>query len=234
MVFKLNRKLVLLWLVGLLLLIYMLSDALSSESVSVSLPVKGRIVVIDPGHGGLDGGAVSKSGVAEKDINLKIAIFLKELFESDGAKVIMTRSEDLSLHSDENATVKNKKRQDLLKRREIANNSGADMMISIHLNKFEQSKYKGAQVFYEPNFQDSKKLASSIQKSLKQNLDSSNTRMEMPIDSSKLQFKNLSVPSVIVECGFLSNPEESLLLSTEEYQRKVAVAVYLGVLEFYV
>lgn len=234
MVFKLNKWLVMLWIGAVVLLGFMFHNALKQETVSVNLPIKGRTVVIDPGHGGLDGGAVSKSGIVEKEINLKIAIYLKKLFESDGAKVIMTRVDDISLHTDEKATVKNKKRQDLLKRREIANNSGADMMISLHLNKFEQSKYKGAQVFYESNFPDSKKLAVSIQKSLKQNLDKNNTRMEMPIDSSKLQFKELSVPSVIVECGFLSNPDEALLLSTEEYQRKIALSIYLGVLEFYV
>ena len=87
MVFKLNRKFVLLWLSGFVLVIYMLFNSLCSESVSVSLPVKGRIVVIDAGHGGFDGGAVSESGLVEKDINLKIALYLKELFESDGAKV---------------------------------------------------------------------------------------------------------------------------------------------------
>ncbi|MBQ7039195.1 MAG: N-acetylmuramoyl-L-alanine amidase CwlD [Clostridia bacterium] len=233
MVLKLRKMQTVLWALGFLLLCLMLYSKFTSEAASVALPVADRIIVIDAGHGGLDGGAVSESGIVEKDINLKIANYLKNYLEQGGAKIVMTRDDDSSLHSDENATVKNKKRQDLLKRREIANKSGADMMISLHLNKFEIEKYKGAQAFYETNFAESKKLATSIQKSLKDNLDKSNTRMEMKIDSSKLQFKELSVPSVLIECGFLSNPDEALLLSTEEYQKKVAFAVYMGILSFY-
>ena len=233
MVVKLNKKILLLWISGFVLICGMIYNSFASETVSVNLPVYGRTVVIDPGHGGFDGGAVSDTGIVEKDINLKISLYLKKLFESGGSKVIMTRTDDKALNSDEEGSIKNKKRQDLLKRREITNNSGADLMISVHLNKFEQSQYKGAQVFFEPNFAESKKLATSIQKSLKDNLDKSNTRMQMPIDLSKLQFKDLSVPSVIVECGFLSNHDEALLLETDEYQRKAALAIYLGVLEFY-
>lgn len=233
MVMKLNKTLMFLWISGVILLFFVLNNAMNSENVAVTLPVNDRIIVIDAGHGGIDGGAVSETGLVEKDINLKIAKYLEGYLKDAGAKVVMTRNDDRGLYSEENATVKNKKRQDLLKRREIANSSGADMMISLHLNKFEQSQYKGAQVFYETNFADSKKLATAIQKSLKENLDKSNTRMEMKIDSSKLQFQKLSIPSVIVECGFLSNQEESIKLSTDEYQRKVALSIYLGVINFY-
>ena len=121
----------------------------------------------------------------------------------------------------------------MIKRREIANSSGADMMISIHLNKFEQTKYKGAQVFYEPNFAESHTLAKVMQKTLIENLDKENKRQEMKIDSSKLQFKELSVPSILVECGFLSNPDEVVLLADDNYQKKVAFSIYLGILNYY-
>ncbi len=197
------------------------------------MPVSNRTVVVDAGHGGIDSGAQAENGTKEKDINLKIAQFLKSYLEQGGAKVIMTRTEDVSLYDDENASIKTKKRQDLLNRRELANTSGADMMISIHLNQFQESRYKGAQVFYESTFPKSHTLATAIQTSLRQNIDQTNNRVEMKIANDKLQFQELNLPSVIVECGFLSNPEESLMLETEEYQKKIAFAIYLGILSYY-
>lgn len=203
------------------------------KSVLASLPVKERRIVVDAGHGGLDGGASSNDGVVEKDINLKIAKYLESYLTQGGAEVVMTRTNDISLHIDNNASVKQKKREDLLKRREIANSSGGDMLISIHLNKFTEPKYSGAQVFYETNFGESKTLATCVQNSLKNQLNKDNNRVEMKIDKSKLQFQNLSLPAIIVECGFLSNPDEAMLLNTPEYQQKVALSIYLGILNYY-
>ncbi|MBQ3114513.1 MAG: N-acetylmuramoyl-L-alanine amidase CwlD [Clostridia bacterium] len=234
MVIKFNSRYKILFVVFLISLIcLMIGLSNQKKSVLASLPVKEKIIVVDAGHGGLDGGASSIDGVVEKDINLNIAKYLESYLAQGGAKVVMTRTEDVSLHTNNNSSVKQKKREDLLKRREIANSSGGDMMISIHLNKFTESKYSGAQVFYETNFGESKTLASSVQNSLKNELNKDNKRVEMKIDKSKLQFQNLSLPSIIVECGFLSNPDETKLLNTPEYQQKVALSIYLGILNYY-
>jgi len=196
-------------------------------------PLAGKIVVIDAGHGGLDGGAVSKSGVSEKDINLKISFFLKSYLEKNGAKVVMTRTKDESLHSDDKGSVKSKKRSDLLNRRNLVNNLNADVFVSVHLNFFEQSKYKGAQVFYEGLHSESAVLAQKIQDELKNGLDNDNNRKIAPIDSSKILYQNLNLPSVIVECGFLSNPDEAEQLTTKEYQERTALCISLGIIKYF-
>lgn len=204
------------------------------KNTSATPPLSGKRIVIDAGHGGLDGGAVSKNGVSEKDINLKIAFYLKNYLEKNGAKVIMTRSNDRSLHTDDKGSVKSKKRSDLLKRRNIANNAGADILVSIHLNFFEQSKYKGAQVFYESSHHKSLLLAQKIQNEFKSGLDENNNRQVAKIDSSKIMYQNLLLPAVIAECGFLSNPEEAELLTKKEYQEKVALCISLGITKYFV
>lgn len=200
---------------------------------SATPPLSGRRIVVDAGHGGLDGGAVSKSGISEKDINLKIAFYLKNYLEINGAKVIMTRTSDKSLHSDDKGSVKSKKRSDLLTRRNMANSADADILISIHLNFFEQSKYKGAQVFYEGLHKESANLAQKIQNEFKNSLDSSNNRQIAKIDSSKIMYQNLTLPAVIAECGFLSNPDEAEKLCTKEYQEKVALCISMGVIRYF-
>lgn len=234
MIFRLNKRTILLLCAVLAACDLTICLLFSGKTETLaSLPVSERIIVVDAGHGGMDGGAESASGIKEKDINLKIAKYLKSYLEQGGAKVVMTRESDISLHENDNAAIRSRKRQDLLKRREIANTSGADMLLSIHLNQFEQSKYKGAQVFYETASPKSKLLATSIQSSMRENLDKTNTRTEMKIASNKLQFQDLNLPAVIIECGFLSNPEEALMLNTPEYQEKIALSIYLGVLSYY-
>lgn len=200
---------------------------------SATLPLAGKRFVVDAGHGGLDGGAVSKNGVSEKDINLKIAFYLKNYLEKNGAKVIMTRVKDESLHVNDKGSVKSKKRSDLIARKNKANNAEADALISIHLNFFQQSKYKGAQVFYESIHKESVDLAQNIQSELKNGLDKNNNRQISKIDSSKLMYQNLTLPAVIVECGFLSNPEEVQKLSEKEYQEKVALCISLGIIKYF-
>ncbi len=227
------RYKILLFLIVLAVVSIIVCVTTYNKEVLATFPVKGRIIVVDAGHGGIDGGAVSADGTKEKDINLIIARYLESYLKQGGAKVIMTRTDDISLHQNENSTTRQKKREDLLNRKEIANSSGADMLVSIHLNKFSEEKYSGAQVFYETNFIKSKEIANSVQNSLKNQLNKNNNRVEMKIDSSKLQFQNLNIPAIIVECGFLSNSDEAKLLNTEEYQKKVALSIYLGILNYY-
>lgn len=189
-----------------------------------SLPSNKKHIVIDAGHGGWDPGKVSSEGVNEKDINLEIATVLKDYFEQSGAIVSITRIEDSAL--DEN------KRQDLKKRLELANKENVDVFISIHQNSFPQESVKGAQVFYYKNSENGKLVAECIQNRLKQVVDEDNNRVAKE-NSSYYLLKNTSIPSVIVECGFLSNNAENKKLQDKEYQKKVAWALYMGVLDYF-
>jgi N-acetylmuramoyl-L-alanine amidase len=188
----------------------------------------GNIIVIDPGHGGRDPGTLGHNGKNEKDINLEISIKLKRLLEKNGYSIVMTRESDISLH-DEGA--KKKKASDIKNRKKIIEGCNAKLLISIHLNDFQESKYFGAQVFYPKGDETSKKFAETIQGELKSKLDNNNERKAKPINTVVL-IRNLDIPSVIVECGFLSNPNEEKLLNTAEYQEKIADAIASGINQF--
>ena len=184
-----------------------------------------KIILIDPGHGGIDGGAQSKNGTIEKDINLNIAKKLKVLLEEKEYTVFMTRDDDGGLSA--------KKSEDLSKRCDMKNETKCDVFISIHQNKFQKEKCKGAQVWYSSN-KESEKLAVILQKSLKEMVDNTNNRMCKP---AKKQYKILrdgyEKACVILECGFLSNEEEEKLLKTEEYQEKIADSIKTGIDEYF-
>lgn len=188
-----------------------------------ALPAVGRVIVIDPGHGGADGGAVGKNGTVEKELNLQVALCLESLLKKTGARVILTRNGDFALAET--------KREDMRMRRSVKNESGADIFVSIHMNKFSQEKYSGAQVFYSAD-DKSKELAEKIQASLKNILDPSNNR-EAKVGEGIFLLGEGSVPSVIVECGFLSNEAEEELLKKPEYREKVAWAVYTGIMDYF-
>lgn len=193
---------------------------------------KNKIIVLDPGHGGIDGGAKSENGVIEKDINLSIALKTKKLLEDKGYKVIMTRSEDVGLYT-EGKKVKEKKREDLGNRVKIKRDTKCDVFISIHQNMFPQKNCRGAQV-WSSNNENSKKLGQIIQKSFRENLDSNNKR-EAKVAKKEYKILNDSYEgaSVIVECGFLSNEEECSLLVKEEYQEKIADTLLKAVEEYF-
>lgn len=198
---------------------------------SYIFPMKNKVIVIDPGHGGMDPGASGKTGITEDKINLKISLKLSRLVEQSGGIAILTREDDKGLYTDGNAKVRSKKNEDLRKRNEIINNSGADVFISIHLNSFPQAKYYGAQTFYQKGSSEGKRLAELIQEELKTNIENKNHRMAKSIDTIFL-LKNKPMPSVLVECGFLSNPEEEKLLQDDKYQDKVAWAIFVGIARF--
>lgn len=184
-------------------------------------------VVIDAGHGGFDGGAVSADGIAEKDINLAIAEHLRLFFAVGGYDVVMTRSGD-SLLSSPNHTG-SKKRSDLFGRVETAQKYDNPLFISIHQNKFEIPKYRGLQVYYSKNAPQSEIIAKSIQSYARENIQPENNREAKPAGSSILVLDKLKTPAVLVECGFLSNPDEARLLSDDTYRRKLAFVIYLAV-----
>lgn len=187
-----------------------------------------KIIVIDSGHGGVDSGKVSVLGDYEKDINLDIARKLKDMLIASGYEVIMTRSDDEGLY---NVGSSNKKSDDMKKRCSIINNSGAVLAVSIHQNSYNSESVKGAQVFYYGKSDKGRILAEEIQNVMKKQLDKDNKRSAKSNNSYYL-LKKTEIPLVIVECGFLSNYEEAAKLSEDEYQKKVAKAIYTGIQQY--
>lgn len=186
------------------------------------------VVVIDAGHGGMDPGKVGVSGVAEKEINLAVAKILKDLLEQNGITVVMTRTEDGGLYHENDG---NKKQSDMKERIRILKETAPIVAVSIHQNSFTDSQSRGAQVFYYGDSAEGERGAQMIQETLRTELADGNHRTAKA-NTSYYMLKRSPCPLVIVECGFLSNPEEERLLQEEEYQRKVAWAVHLGVIQW--
>lgn len=187
-----------------------------------------KTVILDAGHGGFDGGA-SAGDVLEKDINLKIALFLADHLKLSGYDVILTREDD-SATNDEGDRIRSKKISDMKNRLALMKSYPDAFFVSIHLNKYSDSQPKGTQVFYSQKTTESKLLAQSIQQTVKELLQSDNHREIKPATRDTYLLYNAPIPAVIVECGFLSNPAELALLKTEEYQKKMAFAVYCGII----
>lgn len=185
-------------------------------------------IVVDVGHGGFDSGKIGIHGELEKNVNLQIALKLKKILEDDGMSVIMTREDDQGLY-DENAS--NKKVQDLQRRCDLINDKKPTLTVSIHQNSYTSPEIKGAQVFYYTTSVESKKLAEIMQASLIDNVDPDNHREAKSNDSYYI-LKKTSSPIIIVECGFLSNPEEAEKLSDEAYQQKISEAIRIGIREY--
>ena len=217
----------------LLFIIIIVTGILYHETVRfVFLPVSNKVIVIDAGHGGTDPGKVGKGGIEEDELNLKIAKKLKSLIEQSGGIAIMIREEDVGLYSDGNKSFNEKKVEDLKNRVKIANESDADIFVSIHLNSFPQPIYWGAQTFYKEGSEEGKKLAELIQNELIKVLNPENTRQAL---SSKNYYllNNVKIPaSVIVEGGFLSNEMEARLLQDDVYQEKIAWAIFIGIMRY--
>lgn len=186
--------------------------------------VRRNLVVLDPGHGGRDPGKVGAQGEQEKDINLAISLKVKERLEKDGMEVVMTREKDVML-ADEDAS--NKKLEDLNNRIRIINERQPAVAASIHQNSYSDASVKGAQVFYFTHSDKGKQAAEAMQKELLE-FDQENTRKIKANDTYYL-LKKTEVPTVIVECGFLSCPEEEALLTDEAYQKKLAEAIAKGI-----
>ncbi len=214
----------------LLLSIKIMHTRLKVKEVTY-LPIANRVIGIDPGHGGVDPGAVSRNGVKESDINLKIALKLKRFIEQSGGIVIMTREIDKGLYTDESKTLRKMKTEDLINRGRLVEDSECELFVSIHMNSFTSSKYYGAQTFYSEDSEEGKRLAYIIQEELKNILDKDNRREPTPRDDVYL-LKQSTVPSVLVEAGFLSNPLEERLLLTDEHQEKIAWSIYVGIMRY--
>ncbi|NLY85967.1 MAG: N-acetylmuramoyl-L-alanine amidase CwlD [Tissierellia bacterium] len=228
---RIHIRIALIFLIGIIVLGFKVHH--NKKAIPVTyLPISNKIIGIDPGHGGVDPGAVSKSGVKEDEINLQIALNLKRLIEQSGGIVIMTRTNDEGLYSKEAKTLRQMKTEDLHKRKEIIENAECDIFISIHLNSFIRKTYYGAQTFYKKGSEEGERLATIIQDELRNILDKNNKRQPQARDDVFL-LNEISVPSVLVECGFLSNEREEELLQDPIYQEKIAWAIYIGIMNYF-
>lgn len=219
---------------GMAILLLLSAAMLSRREVSLLAgsnavgTVNENCIVIDAGHGGDDPGKIGINGVLEKDINLIIAHKLKMLLESQGYEVVMTRSSGEGLYR---AGSRNMKVEDMQKRCAIIAEAMPAFTVSIHQNSYPEEYVKGAQVFYFGQSKEGELLAGRIQDSLASRLNPENRREEKA-NESYYMLKKTPTPTVIVECGFLSNSEEAELLNTEPYQDKVAWAVMMGVVQY--
>ncbi len=196
-----------------------------------TVPSANKVIVLDSGHGGFDAGA-SANGLQEKDVNLDVAMRVREYLEQSGSVVVLTRDEDVST-AEEGKSGMSAKKSDLTARKNYVASSNADIFVSIHMNKFPQTQYKGAQVFYSDAPEGGKRLGEEIQKALRDVLQDGNERMAKKIDGGVFLLKNTTVPSVIVECGFLSNEDEAELLKDDGYRQKLAWGIYVGIARYF-
>lgn len=211
---------------------YNVNNTKTETVETVALPVNNKVIVIDAGHGVPDEGAESSNGTTEAESNLKIALKVQNLLEQSGATVILTRSDENAIYDIDSKTLKQKKISDIHNRVKIGNESSADIFVSIHLNKIPQEQYWGWQTFYKEESAEGQKLATAIQNSLNETIQKENNRVPMKIDNIYI-IKHVEIPISIVECGFLSNPEEEKLLLTDEYQTKLAWGIYTGIMDYF-
>ena len=204
------------------------------EAVQVtSLPISGKVIVLDAGHGTPDEGAQSSKGTTEAESNLAITLKVQKLLEQSGAHVVLTRSDEKSIYDLDSKTLKQKKISDIHNRVKIGNSASADIFVSIHLNKIPQQEYTGWQCFYNSKNEHSKKLAEMIQENLNQAIQKENERIAMKLDKVYIM-KHVEIPISIVECGFLSNPQEEQELLQDSYQERLAWGIYNGILSYFI
>ena len=199
---------------------------------TTSTPVSGKTVILDAGHGVPDEGAQSSTGTTEAETNLKIALKVQNLLEQSGCTVLLTRSDENAIYDLDSKTLKQKKISDIRNRVKIGNESSADIFVSIHLNKIPQQQYYGWQCFYKDGNEQSNKLAKSIQENLNKSMQKENNRVAMKIDNIYI-IKHVEIPTSIVECGFLSNPEEEKQLLDDSYQNRLAWGIYNGIINYF-
>lgn len=190
-------------------------------------------VIIDAGHGGVDGGAVAPDSTLEKDINLDIALRLNEMLKICGAKTILTRDSDISIHDESAKTIRAKKVSDINNRFRIIEDNPEYLFISIHQNTYSSSKYKGAQLFYSPNNAESISLAGSIQDSFAKRLQKDNEREIKKCGTDVFLIYHAESVAVLCECGFLSNAEELENLKNPQYRSEIALCIFSGIMDFY-
>ncbi len=190
-------------------------------------------IIIDAGHGGIDGGAVGVNNTVEKHINLSISLKLADLLRMNGFEVILTRSTDDSIHDPQVEGIARQKRSDMYNRLSIIDEHPNALFISIHQNMYSDSSCQGAQMFYSANNESSLLLALQIQDHFREKLQPYNNREIKAADEALFLLDNAQIPAVLVECGFLSNPQECEKLCDESYQEQIAFAIFAALLDFY-
>ena len=215
------------------LFVFVFQVASSKQTVqTVSLPVSNKVIVLDAGHGKPDEGAQSSNGTTEAETNLKITLKVQSLLEQSGATVVLTRSDENAIYDLDKTTLRQKKISDIHNRVKIDNESSADIFVSIHLNKISQQQYYGWQCFYKQNDEKSTALAKSLQENLNDSIQKENKRVSMKLDNVYI-IKHVEIPISIVECGFLSNPEEETQLLSDDYQNRLAWGIYNGIMDYF-
>lgn len=232
---KLKVLMISMALVGLCVGISYVSTHTSNDvALTSAVPSKSdRIIILDAGHGGMDGGCSAKDGTVEKDINLNILLNLRDMLEVSGYTVEVTRDKDISIHDSGIEGIANQKSSDMDNRLELFNKYDNAICISIHQNLFTDSKYHGAQMFYSATNSKSETLANILQSKFVEYLQPDNQR-EIKLCGKELFLCYFSEnPTVMAECGFLSNPEEAELLKDTEYQKQVAFTIYSAINEYF-
>ena len=219
----LNKKKITMIVVGVFfsIFVFILATEKNNMIPTVSLPVSGKTIVLDAGHGKPDEGAQSSKGTTEAETNLKIALKVQNLLEQSGSTVILTRSDENAIYDIDAKTLRQKKISDIHNRVKIGNESSADIFV-----------YDGWQTFYKAGNAEGQKLAVSIQKNLNNAIQKENNRVAKTIDNIYI-IKHIEIPTTIVECGFLSNPQEEKLLLEDEYQNKLAWGIYNGIINYF-
>ena len=219
---KIELFMILFLLMGAIIASWKLSELTANVSKEEKKAKKDQVViVVDPGHGGEDPGKVGINDVLEKDLNLQIAKKVKKLLEEAGIKIVMTRTND---------KVPDAKKEDLNQRVLLINETKPKLALCIHQNSYPDAKIKGAQVFYHTITPEAEDVASIVQEQLR-TVDPTNTR-QIKENDTYFMLKNTQVPTIIVECGFLTNPEEAAKLTQEEYQDQIAQAICEGVVKW--
>jgi N-acetylmuramoyl-L-alanine amidase len=224
---------VLLWLIGVFALIILIQYPLQQTMDSWqtwSLPLAGKTIVLDPGHGGVDGGAVGSDKTQEKEITLKVSKMVRDYLQQAGATVYLTRDGDYDLAGEDTKGLSRRKSEDIQKRVDFIEEKNADLFLSIHLNALTDKRWKGAQTFYYPGREENERFAKAIQSEIIRNLE--NTKREALAIHQIFVLKYAEATSALVEIGFLSNDEELALLQSDTYQRKMAASIYQGILRY--
>ncbi|MFC0299720.1 N-acetylmuramoyl-L-alanine amidase CwlD [Virgibacillus soli] len=221
------------WFIGVAILVFLIQYPLHRTEPTWdawSLPLTGKTIVIDPGHGGPDGGAQGKDKTMEKEIALEVSKKLQSYLQQSGAIVYLTRETDKDLASPDTKGLSKRKSEDIRNRLQFIHDQKADLFLSIHLNAIPSSRWRGAQTFYYPKDTNNRHLATMIQAEIIRNLENTN-RQPLALNGMYL-LKEAKVPGALVEIGFLSNPEERELLKKDAYQRKVAASIYEGIMRY--
>lgn len=221
------------WIIGFAILIFVISFPFKKTELmwgTWSLPLSGKVIVIDPGHGGPDGGAIGKDKTSEKAIALTVAEKTRDYLQQAGALVYLTREEDKDLASKGTKGLSARKSEDIRNRLSFIHEKEADLFITIHLNALPSTRWRGAQTFYSTHLDENKQLAKMIQAELIRNLENT-TRQALHIQNIYL-LKHAEIPGALVELGFLSNEAERELLKQNKYQDKLAASIYQGILKY--